>query len=220
MILLVCLAAQAEPLPPVAAEMHERFSVLTTMRDHVVQGRLEPTREEARRLVDMPPPQGLPEPWRPWLAQLHAEAAGVAAARDLAGAAQGVAKIALACGDCHSAMESGPGLRGASDIPPQKWDEGQNMSLHEWAISWMWLGLIRGDDAAWSRGASELDRQPLVPKFEEAPPPGGLRELEQLVYVIAARSLETEEPMERAELFGNLLGTCAQCHVKRPGGSK
>ncbi len=48
MLHLLTLAAHAEPPPPVAAQMHEHFAVVTTVRDHLIQGRLEPAREEAQ----------------------------------------------------------------------------------------------------------------------------------------------------------------------------
>jgi cytochrome c553 len=217
MLTLLTLAlgtAQAEPPPPVASEMHERFAVLTDLRDHLIQGRLQPARDAARTLVDLEPPQGLPEPWRPWIAQVKAEAAKVAEARDHATAAEGVGRIAVACSDCHAEQHGGPGLAHMSDLPPQKWSEGQNMPLHKWSLDWMWLGLIGPSDEAWDRGAGELDKQPLVPKYEDAPP-GGMRELEQLVYVLASKAIDVESQQDRGELYGNLIATCAQCHVKR-----
>lgn len=201
--------------PAVTAQMHARFGVLTALRDHVVQGRLEEAKTAAASLAALDPPEGLPGPWRPWVAAVDEHAEKAAQAPDLATAASEVGRIAVGCADCHGAMQGGPGLEGAHEIPPQAWDEGQNMPLHKWAVDWMWLGLLGDSDEAWRRGAAELDKQPLVPRFEQAPP-GGLRELEQLVYVIANKALETDELEARGELYGNLVATCAQCHSQRP----
>jgi cytochrome c553 len=199
--------------PPVVSEMHERFTTLSSARDAVVRGDLERAKSEAAWLTDLGSVTHVPKPWRPYLANLNEASQLLSGATDLQGASRGVANAALACAECHAASGGGPSLANQDQVPPQAWVAGQNMPLHKWAVDWMWVGLLTNSDEAWLRGAKELDDMPLVPKFEAAPP-GGLRELEQLVYVLAGKATTTTDPTERAELMGNLIATCSQCHAK------
>ncbi|MEQ1506210.1 MAG: hypothetical protein ABMB14_28515 [Myxococcota bacterium] len=215
-LVLTAAAFAAEPTPPLTSEMHARFFTLTAARDAVIQGKLAEAKSTIKPLAVRDPGEPFPADWRPWVIKVEAAALKVAEAPDLASAAAGVAKVASACADCHTATNGGPSVTGAEDVPAQAWQPGQNMPLHRWAVDWMWLGLLAQSDEAWLRGASELDRQPLAPKFENAPPPSGMQQLEQLVYVLANKAETTTAPADRTELFGNLLATCSQCHVLRP----
>lgn len=209
-------APAAPPLaPPLVSEMHTRFEILTTTRDAVIQGKLADATQAIAPLAAQNPAEPFPDAWRPRVIAVEAAALQVAEARDLASAAGGVAKVAVVCAECHTATGGGPAVT-ETDIPAQKWLPGQNMPLHRWSVDWMWLGLLADSDDAWLRGAKELDNMPLAPKFDGAPPPGGMRELEQLVYAIANKALTTDGQQARAELFGNLLATCTQCHLLRP----
>lgn len=204
------LAAAQSTTPPVVEEMHERFTTLVAARDAVIRGDLAKARTEAVWLTDLGSGTHVPKPWRPYLANLNESTQLLAGSADLPGAARGVANAALACAECHGAAGGGPSLANQDQVPPQTWSAGQNMPLHKWAMDWLWIGLLANSDEAWLRGAKELDDQPIAPKFEGAPK--GLQELEQLVYVLAGKAVTTTDPTERAELYGNLIATCSQCH--------
>lgn len=212
------LVARAEPatVPPLTSAMHARYEALTRARDAVIEGHLDDAKTAIQPLTVADPTEPFPPGWRKWVTPVEGAAKNVANARDLAAAAAGVAKVAQACAVCHEATNSGPSVTEADDVPPQAWQPGQNMSLHRWAVGWMWLGLLADNDEAWLRGATELDKHPIELRFEDAVPPGGKPQLEQLVYILANLALTTEKPSARAELFGNLLGTCSQCHLQRP----
>lgn len=203
--------------PPVAGEMHERFALLTEARDHVIHGRLAEARASGEGLAALESPKRLPRSWRPWLRTVDAKAEAIAKAPDLLQAALAVGQAASACGGCHVDNRGGPSLEGAAGIPPQAWEPGANMPLHKWSVDWMWLGLVAHDDAAWRRGAGELDSQPLTYRFEGAPPPGHKPQLEQLVYVIAEQAVDAP-PNARGTLMGQLLATCAECHTRTATG--
>ena len=216
MLLLLVRAAAAEPAPtpPLTSAMHARYAALTSARDAVIAGNLDAVRTALAPLASADPDEPLPEVWRPLAKPVERAAARAAASRDLAQAALGVARVAAACAECHGATAGGPDLDASERIPPQAWQPGQNMALHQWATDRMWVGLIAGDEAAWTLGAEELDRRPIELRFEEATPPGGKPQLEQLVYILADRALAADAPSERAEVFGNLLAVCSQCHVQ------
>ena len=215
MLLAALSFAVAAPPAGLAAPMHERFTLATRIRDDVVQGRLDEARTLARALAELGAADGLPADAAPFVAALSAEAAKVASAPDLVTAALATGRMVASCGACHGATGGGPGLDRAGDIPPQVWEPGRNMELHAWALDWMWLGLIANDDPAWTRGAAELVRRPLAPRFEDAPPPGSRTQLEQLVYLLAGQALEADAPAERADVYGKLLATCSECHTTR-----
>lgn len=205
----------AEPAPPVVSAMHGRFAALMSARDAIVQGKLADAKSAIGPLTAPDPTEGFPTEWRPRVLRVEGAAQEVARAKDLAAAADGLARTAAACAECHDATGGGPKLLGTPDLPAPQWDPGQNMPLHQWASDWMFVGLLANSDEAWQRGAEELDARPLALRFDQAPPTSGQRELEQLVYVLANKALTTDAPAARAELYGDLLGTCAQCHLHR-----
>jgi mono/diheme cytochrome c family protein len=215
---LFLLSAWSAPAPPLASEMHARYAALTAARDAVVAGRLADAKAAIAPLAERDPAAPFPPAWEVWVVGVEASARTVASARDLPAAAAGVANVAAACAACHQATGGGPAIGAADDLPPQAWQPGQNMLLHEWALGWMWLGLLGDDDDAWLRGASELDDHPVDLRFDRAG--GGSRELEQLVYVVANKARTTDPVTERAVLYGQLLGVCAECHTRSGRGGR
>ena len=212
LLLLAPLARVDAARPPVAAEMHERFALLTQARDHVIHGDLASAQARAKDLAEMSTPRRLPDSWRPWLTQLTNHATGIAESADLVTAAIGVGNAAATCGACHTALQGGPGLEGARDIPPQAWQPGQNMPLHKWSVDWMWLGLIAGEEEAWNRGANELASRP-VPMMFQSEMETDRPHLERLVGIVG--ELAGEVPAEsRPTILGGLIATCSECHVK------
>lgn len=214
LVLVLCapLAAQADP-PPLSARMHASWAQATEARDRVIAGDLEGARAAGRALADAGPDSELPEAWRPAAAAITAKATALGSASTLAEAATAVGEIGATCGECHRATGGGPDLEG-EDIPPQRWSAGENMRLHAWGSQWMWLGLVSGADSAWDRGGISFDEQPLDLRWDEKPPADGRQQLEELVYVLAGRAVDVTELPERGELYGQLVATCAQCHVK------
>jgi cytochrome c553 len=211
---ILCGEAVAVP-PPLASEMHARYDALTEARDAIIAGKLPEAKQALGPLTERDPIAPFPPEWEGWRVAVEGAAREAAAAPDLARAATGVARVAAACASCHTATGGGPALDQAADLPPQRWQEGQNMPLHQWAVSWMWLGLLADSDEAWLRGAAELDSKPIDLRFDEARPRKGARELEQLVYLVADKALTTDAPSDRATLYGSLLGVCSQCHLQK-----
>jgi len=214
MITLLVASALAQT-PPVASQMHERYSLAVQARDHVIQGELEPAKALAKQLVEAAPLEDVPATWQPFITSMNEQAKALASADDVGAAGVAVAKLAGACGQCHGETDGGPGLEGMRGIPPQKWTEGDNMPLHLWSVDWMWLGLLAPSDEAWRRGADELDSEPLARRFGDDEKTA--KQLEASVYRLAqtASTLGADAHTERAALIGELLGTCATCHVLR-----
>jgi cytochrome c553 len=210
--LLTSLALASDP--PVAAQMHERFAITLQIRERLVQGDLDGTRTLAQGLVD-PPTEGLPAGWEEPTQALSTHAVALTKARDVGVAAGELSQMIGVCAGCHQSTEGGPGLEGMRGVPPQQWSEGDHMPLHLWAVDWLWLGMLAPSDEAWDRGAAELDSQPLARRFGDDEPTA--KRLEGQVYALAKRAeaLGADQRAEQVAVMGELLGTCATCHVLR-----
>jgi cytochrome c553 len=221
-MLLVSVAFAVEPAapsatgsivrPPAAAQMHQRYDRLEAIRDAVEGGDLGAARAAAK-VMARAKSGSLPAEWSGHLSSVRTESRAVVKAGDLVAAADGTARIADACAECHAATGGGPQHAQLASIPAQDWTEGANMKLHAWAVDVMWLGLLARSDEAWTRGASELSREPIPLRFPEPPLQEGRTQLELRLYVLAGRALTLNDPGERATLYGQMMATCAECHV-------
>lgn len=213
MFLLLCAASSAHAGPP-TSEMHERYQILSTARDHVIQGDLDKAQASATDMTEMKT-RRIPRRWRSYASSVDDAILQLQVAASLDDAAAAVGKAGAACGACHAAEEARPWVSDPSARPSPQWSEGQQMSLHRWAMDWMWVGLVSDDDEAWSRGASELDNRPLLFRFSSIDDASaGRTELEQQVHDLAKYATLSEADM-RGEVFGMLVSTCSQCHVAR-----
>jgi len=211
-LLLLAVAALAKPAT-MNEQMHAHLRHATLARDALIQGDLDGVHRAGAELAAVPMSAEMPDAWRPMLAETKQVAERLATVVDLKTASGLVGDLALTCANCHTATGSGPSL---DALPAQKWDEGAKMPLHKWSADWMWLGLIAADEAAWKRGGAELVNARLGPAFADAKPASeGLAQLEQLVTVIGGMAVEQElDEAERARLYGQFVGVCAQCHLK------
>lgn len=198
--------------PKVIAKMHVQLALATQVRDGIIHGDLDAVHSAAAELEALEIKGALPDAWRPMLAETKAAAAGLSTVPDLETASALIGDLALSCASCHAATGGGPKL---VDLPFQEWTEASKMPLHKWSADWMWLGLIADDDGAFRRGGEELVHANLGARFTDDTPGEGFTQLEQLVTVIGTMAAENElESEKRAELYGQFVGVCAQCHTK------
>jgi hypothetical protein len=180
-------------------------------RDALVAGDLDGTRAALlalrRRLpLESLPPQGLPHDAR--LMGTVDQALTVGSATEVAPL---LGQIAQTCGTCHTAL----GLTLPVDATPVTAEGGTvtaHMRQHQLAAQAMWSALVAGDEAAFDRGAEALLTSTLAPSGTsvDAPVPPLAAELEVRVHDLAGLAVRNAE--ERGRHFGELLGTCAQCH--------
>lgn len=211
MLLVTTVAFASEPS---VVAMHERYELLDAVRIAVVEGRLKEARAAAKRLSRGTTAGVSPE----WAAHTEAVSRGarsVASSSDLIAAANGTAVLADTCGACHAASGGGPNRDQLAAIPAQGWTEGTNMKLHAWASDVMWFGLLTRDEGVWANGAGQLAAEPIPLKYPEPPLRGDAAQLELRLYVLAGRALELKTAEERTVLYGEMLATCAECHVQR-----
>jgi len=163
MLALFALTALATEPPappsPVAAQMHAPFALITQARAALEKGDLTQARGHAQALVDLAPPEGLTDPWRPYMAELKSDAASLAAATSPDAAARQVAAIAITCAACHQAKGGGPAIPAADTL-----DVSTDASKRDVGTDLLWLSLITGSADAWKRGTALLE-QPDAPAW-------------------------------------------------------
>jgi cytochrome c2 len=195
---------------------HEKLG--EAMRDAVARGALEEAKGEARLLSELRIEGPGTELWRRMLEATKAAAARVASASDLKDASRGVAVVAKTCGDCHTVLGR-PGTTVGDGGPPGS-DVRAFMRRHQWAAERLWEGLVVPSDDAWKWGALSLSEAPLAPEQltpGKSPVPR-VGELAQTVHVLANKGVDVERADVRADLYGDVLVTCAECHQWLGGG--
>jgi len=177
--MMVAGATEPAPAEPVSLpmQMHERFALVTHARMAVQQSDLASARAKAEELVALEPPDGLTDPWRPYVVELKSDAARLAAAGTLTVAAEQVSAIAITCAECHMQKGGGPQVPTAEEV------DLAGDSRRPAGLDLLWLSLITGDDGAWSRGATALasEEKPEWPLVEATTPDARARAFASLL---------------------------------------
>lgn len=189
--------------------MYAHFGDVGLVQTAVIEGRLEDAREAARRIAAYPADQGLPPGAEAYMERLRDQADRVAGAETLHRAAEATAEMAAACGNCHAELDRSTPFSLASTPPPAAPSAG-HMLRHLWGADRMWEGLMGPSDDLWGIGALALTDAPLG--FDDAAGSEVVEALARSVHDIGSRAEEAVGPGDRAELYGRLLGTCADCH--------
>jgi len=188
--------------------MHRRFTASQRMQHAIALGQLERAREEARLIDALDEPDILPE-WKTHIDRIRAAAREVVAAKDTVAAARSSAALGNQCASCHEASKIR--ITFATPItPPPGAKLASQMESHDHAIALMWEGLIGPDDDRWLTGARRLgaSRLPIVAEDGRL----GIADDVSRLRLLARRALAPQPRSQRAELYGELLGTCARCH--------
>lgn len=207
--------AADEELSNVADHMHEHLTRISTIKAAIVAGQLTGVREPAIWLADHETVAGLPADFEPYVAQMKSYARHVIEARDLVSAANAVSQMARTCGNCH--LVNGVELEFGYDRAPREdlEDVVTHMQRHQWAADRLWEGLIGPSDSAWARGADMLIDVPLnsddvtttTEQFDE------ISKMARRIHALGGIGTETVTPDARSELYGEVIGLCANCHV-------
>jgi len=217
-IILFTLAACAgsperEGVTPTQAHMYAHFDRTLEVHDALVRGDMERARRGAEWLATHQDAAMLPEGSERFSTLMRGQAGRVSEASELQEAAVAVARMASACGGCHEEYGIDPRfLMGAP--PPGGSGAKAEMALHVWASERMWNGLVGPDDYAWTSGASALTKGWLSPRDVVADPSTRerVRELVQQVYQVGTRAGTVSDAQARAEVYGEFLTTCIDCH--------
>ena len=225
---LVLIAATSRLLPAqevrgedetdVATHMHEHLDRITTIKSLIIMGNLDGVREPAIWLADHEAVPGLPTNFEPYVGLMRQYAREVNNATDLKSAAISVSSMARTCSNCHLVNEVEIEF-GYDQMPAESSDTVTHMQRHQWAADRLWEGLIGPSDTAWGRGTDMLVDVPLHPDdvMDGASDEVDSEALDQIahrIHVLAGQGTNTKTPIERSELYGEILGLCADCHTR------
>jgi mono/diheme cytochrome c family protein len=193
----------------VRMHMHENFGLVRAIEHLLVRGKLDDAKELARGISQAPDEPGS-SAWATSTALVRDRAAAIAAATTVDEAVHAVARLGTACAECHIATGTTPDLAVAT-TPPVDTDElSARMTRHRWATDRLWEGLIAPSDEIWSAGLDVLAAAPL-PASEL----GKAREPLARKLQRTADRARTTKPQDRAQVYGDMLATCAACHTRR-----
>jgi cytochrome c553 len=192
--------------------MRHHFAEVDRIHEAIVRGDLPAVRLPATELSRMAVPPGTITIAVPYVLAISEDAKAVVAADDLAGAARATASMLRQCGECHTTAKVSP-LRPA---PPAAAAGGLtgHMLEHQRAVDELLQGLVVPSASQWDRGAERLRTAPLRPGDLPQDPAlaGSVRRADERVHQIAARAAVAATPAARANVYADLLTTCADCH--------
>lgn len=207
-----------EAVSDVATHMHEHLARITEIKSSIIMGNLDGVREPAIWLADHEEVAGLPKNFEPYIGLMRQYAREVNNASELQSAAISVSQMAKTCSNCHLVNEVRIEF-GYDQVPPEWSDTVSHMQRHQWAADRMWEGLIGPSDNAWNRGADMLVDVPLHPDDVMNEESAGadaeaLDRIARRIHSFAGQATIAKSPAERSELYGELLGLCADCHTR------
>lgn len=221
--------ATTEPTPEAAAEaaasstrdlMQNHFGRAASAHDAIVRADLEQARADMQWLATHDEGMAVPEPLRPMLAEMQAEAARFSEATTLTEAGTAYARTLIRCGACHTASHGGPEI--AQPILPEGDTPEARMRRHQWASDRMFDGLVTGNAEIFRSGNDALTSAPLT---QADLPATAAQPTEQVVALTThVQNLGTEAATAttddaRASIYGRYLATCATCHRLLEGGT-
>jgi hypothetical protein len=191
--------------------MRIHFAAISELQRAIARGHLEEAKQLAGWLGSHDEPT--PPEWQSFVDELHTSARAVEKASDLPTAASLAARLGRACSKCHETHDAI--VTFAWEPPP---DESaalaSQMKRHQWAAARLWDGLVGPSDSLWEEGSKVLSTTQLdTVKASNGVVRGDVPALAARVRELALRATKLTDHDERAELYGQLLSTCAGCHV-------
>lgn len=198
----------------VRGHMDEHYAKAEDMQTAVVLGDLAGARESARWIAEHQETAGLPPSGQASVAEMKKAARAVAEASDVKAAAAGSAQMAVACGTCHASTNARPTFP-QSNAPVSQRRAMGHMLDHKRAVDLMYRGLVEPSDAAWNDGAKALKAAPLKLEYIRSPSksPKEAAQFEAETHAIAEKAGAATRPEDRAKVYADLVGGCAECHA-------
>ena len=202
-------------LSPVAKHMHEDLAQLSEIKSATIAGDLNRLKEAALGLAGHETAIHLPPEWEPFFRTVRDAANMAAKATTLGAAGSAVAKIAVACGNCHVAnavnLEFGYDQKPALDLD----DLVSHMQRHQWAVDRMWEGIFGPSDIAWNRGTDMLIDIALY--MGDVPVDSGTaaeaRDVDRRIHSLGGKATQTQTVDSRQALYSEVVSLCGNCHL-------
>jgi len=195
-ILFVLAGAATPPATRPKGHMAEHLQSARDMQQAIADGRLSKARELAAWFANHPLDEE--QPWRRYALALRGAALRIEKAREIEAAGAELGGFGSACASCHVAASVTPTF--TYGPPPRELDDsfGARMERHQWAAARLWEGLIGPSEHEWLEGATVLATVGIGERMQEQ-----------------AREAQTlHGPSERAQLYGRMMSTCAECHQR------
>jgi len=211
-MLLFALSCATAPRSSSSTAMLRHFDNALTLSTAVIFGRMDEAKGAAAALSAEGPLASMPPESERYYDAFHESVAQIAGINRPDVLARAASDVALRCGDCHLASGLGPSFEVGR--PEEASSLRDHMRVHSWASARMWEGLIGGSDLAWRAGARALSGQPLRPQLYAArvPDEGAAGQFTGRIHDLGVRALAITDREARAELLGELWGTCSGCH--------
>lgn len=215
-LLFLALACNPGPpgVTPAQAHMYAHLDRASEVNGALVRGDLKRARDGAQWLAEHQDTHTLPEGSARYSAVMVMYASQVQDADDLQEAAAAGAQLGRSCGDCHEEYQVVPRFL-VGTAPPIGESATAQMARHAWAAERMWGGLVGPQDFAWMSGAESL-REGWLNLGEMVTDPKDaqrIRGLVQQVYTLGSRAETAQDSEARAQVYGEFLTTCIDCHT-------
>jgi hypothetical protein len=194
-------AARPADLPDLRDEMETHFYRALQLQLAVLGGELAHATDAATALRAELETGTYPESWQPFVDLSKGAAHRAAVATTIPEAAAALGDLSDACAQCHVATGGGPHAPVRDPLPDQ------HMARHLYGAYWAGYGVVAPDDRSWSDGMRALASAPVG---ADAPK---LRHLDAKLHELAARGATMRDGHERAQLWGELLVVCSECHA-------
>lgn len=190
--------------------MRHHFADVAAVHAAIIRGDLAAVRVPATELARMPVPPGTLTVAVPFVVAISEGARRVLGATTVPTAAEATAFMLQQCGECHRAAKASP----QPPAPPPNAGGGAHMIEHQRAMDELLQGLVVPSVAQWDRGAGRLRTAPLRPGELPTDPrlADNLRRADDRVHLIADRAAKARTSAARANVYADLLTTCAECH--------
>ncbi len=204
-------ACSSRPAPEnFSAHMLTHYSRISALQSAVIVADMATAQRSGRWLGEYVSAEGLTPRAVHYMMEIRRVSTEIGRADDLVDLAAHTATLASACAGCHEETGGGPRLGGTPHVPHE---EGRvpHMRRHLWAVDRMWEGLLAPSDQFWQAGARALAEPPLTGWLHSS----GMDEVTPLaerVHELGAQAAQISDPSARAQLYGELIGTCATCH--------
>lgn len=194
-----------EPAAPPSAHSRDQVVAANDLQLAVSHGRLGDAHDLAQAVaVDMP-------------ADVQLSAARISHADDLATAGIELGHLAGACGGCHATFAVSADVQ-AQTAPPEATSLVGQMARHVWGATRMWEGVSGPAERAWLDGALVIAETPCdIQAMMHGKPNAEAFELAERLRDEGLRAGSATDLGARANLYGEVMATCASCHrILRP----
>lgn len=209
-------AGRPEPFEgsPTRGQMITHFDLALDARELAILGDVDAFRRAAEDLARLNPARDLPAEVILQLGPMRWEAREAARARSTGEAAEGAARVAETCGNCHEANDVGLGERFTLGGPPPAGSTGRHMAGLAWASRLLWDGLVGPSELIWYTGAEGIIELGALPEgLEETIPRPALDEASRRLRALGVRATHADTPEARIEVLSEIWATCADCHT-------